>query len=487
MTLEDIVKILGREARLPCLGNIKIGGLGEERVNAKGGKWRMPRRDDHFTITTLARDEKGNFAPDSELMTELLAEFADTKDKKLRQIPIRVLSDDISEVLQSVFAWYAGKKRLAVSDGKTITWYIDPKTLEKLNPPFEEPWRADILDGVEKNGAKCFKLHATFNCVIASKVGRFGGVYKFRTTSEISFGQMWSGLTYISALTDGLLAGMPLMLCVRKMPVAKEGVGSVDVVHIELRGAGLMELQAKAVELMAWRAQNHKQFEATRTQYKLLAAATAPGTENEDEVAAIAEEFAPDEPPVPQNDEPPQRMRMGGQQAQGSSPCPSTPSATPAADRNTEQAQNDALDALPGPSSERPEKSMPDAPAKVRRNAQLSPTPSPTNHEAPTWEELKKHGITSTGAEETDGIAVFDSANLVLRPDGQWSDGFTGFTVQPRNPEQDLLARQMAAAAMSKATPVVAGPANTSTPPASAAASKTTPPASPPARPAARR
>src|SRR5687768_3771278 len=80
MALEDIFNTLktdGAKPRLCELGKIKIGGLGEARQKQGGGTWRLPRKDDHFTITTLYRDARGDLLPDKELMDQLLDEFGD--------------------------------------------------------------------------------------------------------------------------------------------------------------------------------------------------------------------------------------------------------------------------------------------------------------------------------------------------------------------------------------------------------------------------
>lgn len=63
-----------------------------------------------------------------------------------------------------------------------------------------------------------------------------------------------------------------------------------------------------------------------------------------------------------------------------------------------------------------------------------------------TWEDLKKNfGITAII--ESDGIAVQRAVGdqfETLRPDGTFDLKFSAWTVQPNNPEQDQLAREMA-------------------------------------------
>src|SRR5579885_1550416 len=132
MGLGDLLK-----PRLTELGKIKIGGLGEVRRTQEGREWRLPRKDSFFTVTTLQRTDKGDLAVDRALMDELVAAYGDT-DGKLRQLPIVVLSDDPEEILQASWCWYAGKRCYARSDGRTVVWFGDPKTMKAIKEPREE-------------------------------------------------------------------------------------------------------------------------------------------------------------------------------------------------------------------------------------------------------------------------------------------------------------------------------------------------------------
>ena len=294
MSIVDIVNGMGpdTEVRVTELGKIKIGGLGESRPTQSGGTFRIPRKDDHFTITTLQRTQAKDLIADKPLMEQLLAEYGD-EDGKLRQIPVRVLSNDVDDVLQSAFVWYGGKVVGARSDGKTVTWNCDPHNGKRLAQPKEEPWTPAMLELRDSRGNKLFKLHSVFNCVIAAKQSRFGGVYKFRTTSVISFKQLYGSLLHVHQLTGGVLMGMPLMLVVRPMQVAPDGKATtVYVVHVELRGEGLAQLQAQAVEQMRFMLENRQKVIQTTEQYRRLL--LPPGHETASDAADIQEEFAPE-------------------------------------------------------------------------------------------------------------------------------------------------------------------------------------------------
>jgi phage recombination protein Bet len=78
-----------------------------------------------------------------------------------------------------------------------------------------------------------------------------------------------------------------------------------------------------------------------------------------------------------------------------------------------------------------------------------------------SWEQLAEKGITAVI--ESDGIAVQNDRGETLRPDGQWSDKYSSWTVQPGGKEQDLLAREMAMKSLATPAPAVAAPQQTQT------------------------
>ena len=288
--------------RLVEIGKIKVGGLGEKRVSARGKEWRMPRKDDHFTVTGLTRNKDGDLIPDAALMQSLIKQYGD-KDGKLRQIPIRLLTDDIDRVLVARFAWYGHRSCAAYSDGETVTWLRDPNskdeqgqnTYEVFDPPRVDDWRPDMLDLRDRNGAPLFKLHLNFSCTIHSADGRWGGVYVFRSTSVISFRQLYASLLDISEKTGGVLVGMPLWLVVRPMLVTPDGKPTnVYVVHVEVRGKDLQELQRMALEQAEFRLKFQDNIRRIQAQYQRLL--VAPGDESAEDAEFIAEEFAPAEP-----------------------------------------------------------------------------------------------------------------------------------------------------------------------------------------------
>lgn len=297
----DIVSNDGNSPRLTQIGAIKIGGKSAQvRKTDSGGTWRAPEKWDSFKIVTMNRDAKGDLIPDEVLMSQLVDQYGD-KDGKLRQIPIRVLSDEMDLVLQSSILWYGSKTLGAKSDGKTVTWFNSPEHTSygrRLPEPKTEPWDNKFLDMTAPNKNPLFKIHTIFNCVIAAKEARWGGVYKFRTTSVISFRQLHASLLHLSQLTGGILSGMPLFMVLRPVQVSPDGKPTtVFVTHIELRGPELMELQQQAIAMGEFRVKFKERIEETTRQYRKLLA--APGTESAEDAKDISEELHPDEVDLP--------------------------------------------------------------------------------------------------------------------------------------------------------------------------------------------
>lgn len=298
--------------RICELGKIKIGGLGESRKSKQGGSYRLPVKHDYFQVTGLARDKNGDLAVDQPLMEELIDRYGDS-DGKLRQLPITLLSDDPEDIMQSSWVWYGGKTVCGRSDGKRVTFFSDPWKWQKHDAPVEMEWKPEY-EKLEHNGTKLFKLYTVFNCVLACKESRWGGVYKLRTSSRITGEQLYGSLIHIAQLTGGILRGLPMRLVVRPMQVAPEGkVTTIFVVHAELRGADLAAIQNQAMDLAKLR---HTQSVQLAEYRKLL---VSPGLEPDAEAAEIAEEFANEhaeahsrqEVPMPRaTDDPPEEAEV---------------------------------------------------------------------------------------------------------------------------------------------------------------------------------
>lgn len=303
MALQDMIS-----PRTVEVGKVKIGGLGSARKSQKGGTYRMPVKYDHFLVTTLVRNEQGDLAEDKELMEELAANNYADADGKVRALPIFLLSDDLKDSMLSAYLWYNGKKMMARSDGVTVTKFFDPKTLNRLAEPVVSEWQPEYMDLKDgKSGKPLFKLHTTFSFVIASEKARWGGVYRFRTTSRISAEQMYGSLLQISQITCGFLRGVPLLLRVRPMVVTPAGTDkavTIYVTYCDTVAKSMLDIRQQAVQLAEADVLSGSRMRKLLLEYKRTL--RPPGhDETEKEVAEIQAEFHPDPESVTEEAEAP--------------------------------------------------------------------------------------------------------------------------------------------------------------------------------------
>ena len=109
------------------------------------------------------------------------------------------------------------------------------------------------------------------NVVIASAEAKWGGFYKFRTTSRITADQLYGSLVQLRQLTGGVLRGLPLRMAVRPLQVCPDGKPTtVYVVHVELAGADVTAIQRKALEIAQFEVANARQLQAAQHEYRQL-------------------------------------------------------------------------------------------------------------------------------------------------------------------------------------------------------------------------
>jgi len=182
--------IKGLTMRLAECGKIKIGIKGKMVTSKKGTQFRPPQKLDHFVVTTMDKSEDDDFSPDPYLMSK----YGD----KCREIPVRLPYDDPSLNFPTSLAYYdssackcRGDRELAItSEGQIIP--CDPVTCKYAQEDKCKPY--GVLS------------------VMLDDAPTVGGVYKFRTTGWNSINNLLSSMELIRGLTNGLLAGLPLML-----------------------------------------------------------------------------------------------------------------------------------------------------------------------------------------------------------------------------------------------------------------------------------
>ena len=124
---------------------------------------------------------------------------------------------------------------MARSDGQQLWKYGDLKTGQLFDEPQVLEWNDSFLEA-KLNGKPIFKKHTTMEFVIRVPEARWGGIYRFRTTSEITADQLYGSLLHLKRLTNGVISGMPLMLVVRPVVVTPDGKPTmVYVCHVELQ------------------------------------------------------------------------------------------------------------------------------------------------------------------------------------------------------------------------------------------------------------
>lgn len=211
-------------------GKIKIGQKGQMRTSGRGNQFQPPQKLDHFLITSMERGEDGNFMRDTDVMQML--------GDKPREIPVRLVYDDIDLNFPSRYAAYIGKTLWCTGDGQQARRAnVDEKGnlvaghhLVQCPCPRQDP--------AYQGRDKC-KITGTLS-VIIDGADVVGGVWKYRTTSYNSVVGILSSLAMIKRITGGRLAGIPLVMKLSPKAVTDPVKGSqqtVYVVSLEYRGS----------------------------------------------------------------------------------------------------------------------------------------------------------------------------------------------------------------------------------------------------------
>lgn len=257
-------------------GKIKVGRKGQVMKSSKGNEFQPPQKLDHFLITTMQRGTDGNFAIDSEIHGQL--------GPKPKEIPVRLLYDDIDLNFQCRYTCYKGRQRWCVGDGERATRIMAPGKTQIVPCPCER--QAPDYSGPDK----C-KINGCLS-VIIDGAATVGGVWRFRTTSYNSTMGILSSLSLIKSVTGGPLAGIPLMMTLTPKTVANPVDGksqTVFVVGLEYRG-GVDELRQIGFDVAMKRQTHQIRMEDIEKQARKLLAYEDP-VNDEDTV----DEFYPDQ------------------------------------------------------------------------------------------------------------------------------------------------------------------------------------------------
>jgi len=268
-------------------GKIKIGEKGEVRKSRDGKEFMLPKKLDHFVITTLHRDAAGRLMVDRELM----GRFA--KDgEKITELPIRLLYDDIDLNFQTRYACYSGNRCICSGDGEAAKQlqnggYVEvPCPCERQEPTYQ--------------GKDICKINGTLS-ILLQGVDRIGGVWKFRTTSYNTVQNILSSLALIKTITGGVLAGIPLKMVLSPKTITVPTTGQnmvVYVVSVEFEGSE-EQLAEIGYETAKRRSEHMIRMADIEAQARQL---LAHQVETPEEQKEIQEEFYPEGVKI--NDEP---------------------------------------------------------------------------------------------------------------------------------------------------------------------------------------
>jgi hypothetical protein len=274
------------------IGKIKIGRKGALVRNT----FRMPEKLDHFLITTMMRGNDENYILDTELMQMLMDKQG---TDKLTEIPIRLLFDDYKVSFQSRYVCFRGRTRWCTGDGLAAFRKAEPGKpdimiecpCERAEPTF--PGEGKNSDGKPDGKGKC-KVSGCLSCIIDG-AKRFGGIWKFRSTSFNSVKGMQSTLMLFERAAGGFLGGIPLILTVHPKSAQNPidgGQVTIYVVGIEYRGTS-EEMQEAGYQI-ALKSEKYRQqiMHIEKQALKMISVEeSAVGDDDED----TADEFHPED------------------------------------------------------------------------------------------------------------------------------------------------------------------------------------------------
>jgi len=188
---------------LPEIGKIKIGMKGKVMTSRGGKKFQPPSKLDHFLITKLDRDGSGNFVKD-EKMHKLIG--SDTP----KEIPIMLMFNDVEANIQTRLVCYNGKKVWCSGDGESAqqATMVDNQLNYSVRNKVACPCKR--LEQDHKGKDRC-KPSGRLSCLIKG-AEIVGGCWVLRTTSWNTIQSILGSLHFIKSITNGELAGIPLVL-----------------------------------------------------------------------------------------------------------------------------------------------------------------------------------------------------------------------------------------------------------------------------------
>lgn len=259
----------------PVVGRVSIG-----RVVERNGK-RLPEKDDQFTLTSQVQNRDGSWVLHP--LDEALKREA---GGKLRSIPVRLLFNDPALNLRADYSLFDRDtgRPVCVGNGETCR-RVGNEGVESL--PCPGP------DGCRFAHGQC-KAYARFNVVIGDGQDDTLGSFVLRTTSFNTIRTLAARMQYLSAVSGGRLACMPLELKLRGKSTTMSYRTAIFYVDLVVRsGLSLEQAIGEARELDQRRRDSGFDQgaldEAARQGF-----ANGAFEELDEDVAAVAEEFFPE-------------------------------------------------------------------------------------------------------------------------------------------------------------------------------------------------
>lgn len=213
----------------PVLGRISIG-----KVVEKNGK-RLPEKDDQFTITSQVQSRDGW------LLHPLNDELRQSKEDKLRNIPIRLLFNEPELNFRADYTLFDRQsgRPLCVGNGETCK-RTTQEGMQSL--PCPSPDACPLA-----KGSAC-KPYGRLNVIIGEEDSL--GSFVFRTTGFNSIRTLAARLHYFQAISGNRLACLPLELRLRGKSTRQSHGTPIFYVDLTIRaGMDMSEALQKASEL----------------------------------------------------------------------------------------------------------------------------------------------------------------------------------------------------------------------------------------------
>jgi len=279
--------IKGLLRTFPETGKIKIGEAGPVRESQGGKSFRLPTKLDHFKIVTRFRGQDGRFILDDEIH-KIVGE-------KPRELDVILVYDDPALNSPHRLTCYEGTRLYCEGDGESA------RRLNKDGLYQPQPCTCPLLTAVDKapenqnrpqnQWLRC-KPYGVLRVQLPQKKSSIG-VYGFRTTSSETLSNIISVQEAILIRTGGLLAGIPLKLCMYPTTDNTPGGSTTNwKVMLDLPDGGWEAVEKHAREIA-------KQRLVTLTDMKALVAghrrALAAAPMDQDEIEEIVSELYPEQ------------------------------------------------------------------------------------------------------------------------------------------------------------------------------------------------